>query len=125
MALRILLVDDEEDIREVAAASLELLGGFQVDTAASGAEAVRLASATRPDAIVLDVMMPEMDGPTTLERLREDDATATIPVVFLTAKVQPNDRLRFAGLNVAGFIAKPFDPATLAVELRAALGWET
>ena len=123
--MRILLVDDEDDIREVAATSLEIVGGFEVLPASSGAEALQLAAEHQPDAIVLDVMMPDMDGPTTLHHLRADAATSEIPVVFLTAKVQANDRARFSDLGVAGFIAKPFDPMTLSTELREVLGWAT
>lgn len=123
MARLVLVVDDEDDIREVAATTLELVGGFDVATAASGEEALRRARDLQPDAIVLDVMMPLMDGPTTLSHLRSAEETASIPVVFLTAKVQPHDRARFAQLGVMGFIAKPFDPMTLANDLREVLGW--
>ena len=123
MSKRVLVVDDEDDIREVAATTLELIGGFEVTTAASGAEALERVKEAHPDAIVLDVMMPGMDGPTTLEHLRADVATAAIPVVFLTAKVQPNDRSRFADLDVSGFIPKPFDPMTFASQLSETLGW--
>jgi CheY-like chemotaxis protein len=82
---RILIVDDEDDIREVAQVSLELVGQFEVLTAASGSAGIETARATQPDAILLDVMMPDMDGPTTLARLQADPATRDIPVVFLTA----------------------------------------
>ena len=122
-AKRILIVDDEDDIREVAAMSLEAVGGFQILTARSGNDALSIAAAEAPDAILLDVMMPEMDGPTTLQRLRADASTASIPVIFLTAKVQPSERSRFASLGAAAVLAKPFDPLTLPGELAEALGW--
>ena len=120
---RVLLVDDEADIREVARVSLEAVGGFAVSTAASGAEAIAKAAAERPDAILLDVMMPEMDGPTTVEGLRSQDATHAIPVILLTAKVQATDRARFEELGVVSVLAKPFDPMTLSQDVAAALGW--
>ena len=123
VARRVVLVDDEDDIRLVARASLERLAGWQVYPASSGAEGVALAKAERPDAIVLDVMMPGMDGPATLAELRSDPATADIPVVFLTAKVQAAERRRLEELGAAGVVAKPFDPMTLAAELAAAFGW--
>jgi CheY-like chemotaxis protein len=122
-ARRVVLVDDEDDIRLVARASLERLAGWTVYPASSGAEGVALARAERPDAIVLDVMMPGMDGPATLAALRADPATASIPVVFLTAKVQAAERRRLEELGAAGGVAKPFDPMALAAELAAAFGW--
>ena len=120
---KILVVDDEEHIREVASVSLELTRGWQISTAGSGAEALRLAPEIQPDAILLDVMMPEMDGPTTLHRLQSDPATKDIPVIFLTAKVQAADRRRFTDLGVRSMIAKPFDPLRLATEVATALQW--
>jgi CheY-like chemotaxis protein len=120
---RILVVDDEDDIREVAQMSLEMVGGFEVTTAASAAEGIAIAAAERPDAILLDVMMPDMDGPTAFERLRADDRTREIPVILLTAKVQAADRRRFADLGVTAVIAKPFDPMRLAAEVASVLGW--
>lgn len=124
MPQRILIVDDEEDLRAVAQLSLELMRGWEVSAASSGAEAVRRAAEELPDAILLDVMMPEMDGPTTLLRLRENPATREIPVLLLTAKVQEADRTRLSHLGVAGVLTKPFDPLTLPDEVAGALGWE-
>ncbi len=115
MSRRLLLVDDEEDIRAVAQLSLESVGGWEVVTAESGAEAINTATGLAFDAILLDVMMPELDGPTTLERLRE--AGVGTPVVFLTAKVQPGDRRALEATGAAGILAKPFDPMRLADEL--------
>ena len=114
---RILVVDDEDHIREVAQVSLEAIGGHEVMTASSGFEAIEKATSERPDAILLDVMMPELDGPATLARLRSEPATETIPVVFLTAKVREADVERFMSLDVAGVLAKPFDPMTLPDQL--------
>ena len=125
MSRRILVVDDEEAIREVAAVSLEVVGGHEILTAASGAEALTVAAAERPDAILLDVMMPGLDGPGTLERLQSHDATRNIDVVLVTAKVQATDRTELGRLaGVAGIIGKPFDPMTLADQLAAILGWD-
>jgi CheY-like chemotaxis protein len=123
MPKRILVVDDEGDIREVAALSLETMAGHKVITANSGSAALALAATEQPDAILLDVMMPDMDGPTTFQKLQAEPSTAQIPVVFLTAKVQPSERARFASLGVAAVLSKPFDPLTLADELGDALGW--
>ncbi len=125
MTRRLLLVDDEDDIREVASVSLRLLGGFRVDTAASGVEALASAEADPPDAIILDVMMPGMDGPTTLRALRERSTTAGIPVVFLTAKAQFVDRMYLQDLGAAGVVTKPFDPTTISTEIARVLGWES
>ena len=120
---RVLLIEDEDDIREVAQASLELTRGWEVVAARNGREGIDKAAQHQPDAILLDVMMPDMDGPTTLQHLRARDDTRAIPVVLLTAKVQPADRARFATLGVQGIIAKPFDPITLADEVAAMLEW--
>ena len=113
---RILFVDDDEDIRTIAHLSLTAVGGWQVTLAASGPQAIELAQREQPDLIILDVMMPGMDGLATLQRLRGDERTASIPVVFMTAKVQKTDveHYRAAG---AGLIAKPFDPMGLSGEI--------
>ena len=121
---KILLVDDEDDIREVAKVSLEMVGGMEVVTATNGVEALEKVKAEMPDAVLLDVMMPEMDGPTTFQKLQEDTATQHIPVVFLTAKVQSEDSSRFAELGVMGVIGKPFDPMKLSKQLVEILGWD-
>jgi two-component system alkaline phosphatase synthesis response regulator PhoP len=120
---RVLIVDDEDDIREVARISLHLVGGWEVLTARSGAEGIATAGRERPDAILLDVMMPDLDGPATFQRLQADEATRDIPVILLTAKVQAADRRRFTDLGVRGVIAKPFDPMTLSREIAQILGW--
>jgi two-component system alkaline phosphatase synthesis response regulator PhoP len=123
MSHSILLVDDEDDIREVAQLSLEMTAGWVVHAAGSGAEGIRKARELRPEAILLDVMMPEMDGPDTVRALRADPETADIPIILLTAKVQQADRRRFDDLGVSGVLNKPFDPMTLADQVAAVLGW--
>ena len=119
----ILVIDDEDDIREVAQVSLEMMGSWDVLTARSGQEGLAKAKAVQPDAILLDVMMPDMDGPTTFQRLQSMPAICHIPVILMTAKVQASDQRRFANLGVKGVIAKPFDPLTLADRVAETLGW--
>jgi CheY-like chemotaxis protein len=123
MARKILIIDDEEDIRQVAALSLETVAGWEVSVASNGTQGVERALALRPDAILLDVMMPGMDGPTTFRELQRQLKDAPIPVLLLTAKVQGSDQRRFADLGVTAILAKPFDPLTLADQIRTALGW--
>jgi len=120
---KILIIDDEDDIREVASLSLQTVAGWDVIVASSGAQGVARASEQRPDAILLDVMMPGMDGPTTFRELRKNPATAGIPVLLLTAKVQGSDQRRFADLGVHAVLFKPFDPLTLSTQIASALGW--
>lgn len=120
---RVLIIDDEDDIREVAQASLEMMGGWEVITASSSSEGLALAEAEQPDAILLDVMLPDMDGPTTFQKLQALPATQQIPVVLLTAKVQAADQRRFADLGVTAVLSKPFDPVALADQVATALGW--
>ena len=111
-----LLVDDEDDIRRVARMSLERVGGWTVTDASSADEALAAAAAERFDVVLLDVMMPDVDGPSTLGLLRPEIGDA-VPVVFLTAKVQPADVTRLRELGAVGVIAKPFDPMGLPGEL--------
>ena len=117
---RVLVIDDEDDIREVAQLSLEIVAHWDVVTARSGSEGLVRAAADQPDAIVLDVMMPEMDGRTTYRLLKENPATRHIPVVLLTARLHPADPIRD---QVVAVIAKPFDPLRLAEQIQAHLGW--
>lgn len=124
MARKILIIDDEDDIREVAALSLESVAGWEVVTANSGAQGLARALEHQPDAILLDVMMPGMDGPTTFRELSKNPATAKIPVLLLTAKVQSSDQRRFADLGVKSVLFKPFDPMTLADQISDVLGWK-
>jgi CheY-like chemotaxis protein len=119
--VRVLIVDDEPDIRRIARLSLARLGGMEVIEASNGDEGLRQARDERPDAILLDVMMPGRDGPSTLAALRSDPGTAAIPVVFLTAKAMPAELERLRSLGAVGVLTKPFDPMTLAADLRAAL----
>jgi CheY-like chemotaxis protein len=121
---RVLVVDDDDAIREVAQTSLELVAGWEVDAASNGLDALGRAVADPPDAILLDVMMPSMDGPTTFARLQADARTRHIPVVLLTAKVQPVERRRWEQLGVAGVLAKPFDPMELPGQIADLLGWD-
>jgi CheY-like chemotaxis protein len=118
------VVDDEEAIREIAALSMRSVGGYDVLTAASGAEALIMAVEESPEVILLDVMMPELDGPTTALLLQDDERSRGIPVILLTAKVQARDTARLGGLkDVRGIIAKPFDPMTLPQQVAEILGW--
>lgn len=121
---RILIIDDEDDIREVAKASLELMGGFTVLVASSSKEGLSKAAIEQPDAILLDVMLPDMDGTTTFKHLQQNPATSQIPVILLTAKVQSADQRQFADLGVWAVIPKPFDPINLANQISEVLGWE-
>lgn len=118
MPARILYVDDEPDIREIAEMALELDPDLEVRSVGSGPEALEIAIDWRPDLILLDVMMPGMDGPTTLSTLRVRKDTAAIPVVFITARTQAQEKERFLSLGAAGVISKPFDPMTLAATVR-------
>jgi two-component system alkaline phosphatase synthesis response regulator PhoP len=120
---RILLIDDEDDIREVAQLCLETVGGWQVITADCGTEGLIKAENEQPDAILLDVMMPELDGPATFQALQKNPATKDIPVILLTAKVQASEQRRFSELGVKAVFAKPFDPLSLATDLSMVLGW--
>lgn len=116
---RVLYVEDEQDIRTVARLALEMVGGLEVKICASGEEALREAVAFAPDMILLDVMMPGMDGPTTLHNLRGLPELAQVPVAFMTAKVQPAEVAQYKALGAKGVIPKPFDPMTLAAQVRA------
>jgi CheY-like chemotaxis protein len=117
---RILYVEDEPDIQAVAKLALEMVGGFTVKICSSGQEALASVAAFAPDLILMDVMMPGMDGPATLQALREQPALAAIPVVFMTAKVQPAEVQHYKGIGAVDVIPKPFDPMTLATQVRDA-----
>lgn len=121
---RILVIDDEDDIREVAQLSLEMVGGWEVLAASSGKDGLTLALKEKPDAILLDVMMPEMDGVATFKQIKEDPSTKEIPVIFLTAKVLSAEQRKLKDLGVTGIIAKPFEPLILAHKVAETLGWE-
>jgi len=124
MAKRVLVVDDDPQMRAVASASLSMVGKWEVQTASSGAEGIALAEASPPDAILLDMMMPDMDGATTLRGLRASAATARIPVIMLTAAAGPDGEAAVLDQPVTAVIAKPFDIMGLAGRVAAELGWE-
>lgn len=123
MTKRILIVDDEEDIRAVVQVSFEEFAGWQTIAATSGIEGLHRAQIETPDAILLDISMPDMDGFQLCAALQADPKTQTIPVVVLTAKVLASDRDRFTKLNVAGVITKPFDPMTIWQQVAEILNW--
>jgi CheY-like chemotaxis protein len=120
-AYRILHVDDEPDIREIVDMSLGLNAEFEVRACASGVDAIAMAAEWSPFLILLDVMMPGMDGPTTLTHLRKDPRTADIPVLFMTARAQEREVQQLIALGAQGVISKPFDPMTLAFSVRSHL----
>jgi len=119
--MKILVIDDEDDIRRIARLSLGKVGQMEVVDASSGLEGVRRAAEELPDAILLDVMMPGLDGPGTLAALRSNPKTAGIPVIFLTAKAMTAEVERLRGFGAQGVLTKPFDPMSLAREVRACL----
>lgn len=115
---KILHVEDEPDIQEVARMALEAIGGFTVETCSSGQEAIDKAPVFSPDLILLDVMMPGMDGPKTLQELRKIPEFVDTPVIFMTAKVQGGEIDEFKRLGAIDVIAKPFDPVALSDQIR-------
>ncbi len=119
--IRILHVDDEPDIRELVDMSLALNPDFQVRACSCGAEAIKTATEWSPYLILLDVMMPGMDGPSTLTELRKNQQTSQIPVVFMTARAQAREVEQFISLGAQGVISKPFDPMTLASQVQGHL----
>lgn len=116
---RVLYVEDDADIRTIASMALEVVGGLTLQACASGAEALQVADAFAPQLLLLDVMMPGMDGPTTLARLRERASTRDVPVIFMTAKVQAAEVEHYKALGALGVITKPFDPMALAGQVQA------
>ena len=121
---RILVVDNEPSIQEVAQICLETVAGWEVSIAGSGLEGLAAAEREQPDAILLDVMMPDMDGLDTFSRLQANPVTRSIPVILLTAKVQATDRQNYTKLGVRSTISKPFSPLELAQEIATTLGWK-
>lgn len=118
---RVLIIDDESDIREATQLCLEIMGEWEVIVAASGGEGLAKAIAEKPDIILLDIMMPGMDGLATLKRLRENSETAEIPIVFLTAKAQSREQREFSQLDIAAVIFKPYDPCILSEQITEVL----
>ena len=115
---KVLLVDDDPNIRRIAQISLQKLGPWAVDMASSGREALTLLGSSRPDVVILDVMMPEMDGPTTLLAMQNNLPLYTGPVIFMTAKVMANEVDEYISKGAAGVICKPFNPKELAGQVR-------
>jgi CheY-like chemotaxis protein len=121
MQAKILYVDDEDDIREIAKISLELEPDFEVRLSSSGERAIDEAATWQPDLVLLDVMMPGMDGPETLRQLAAGQRTSAIPVAFVTARTQTHQVERYLAMGAVGVIPKPFDPMQLACEVKELL----
>ncbi len=121
---RVLIIDDEADVRTVVRGCLEDIAGWEVVTANSGKDGLSKVISESPDAILLDVMMPEMDGLAFLSALRNYVKEASLPVVLLTAKINVTESAQLPGLNIKGVIAKPFDPFQLVEQLADLLGWQ-
>ena len=118
----IMLVDDEADIRTIAELALSSIGGWNVVLAGSGQEALTQLAKQPVDLVLLDVMMPDMDGPTVLKRMRDSETLAHIPVIFMTAKVQRREVDHFLDLGALGVVAKPFDPMQVSDQIRQIMG---
>ena len=125
MSKTILIVDDEDDARAIALLALQLKTDWTLLEANSGKQAIDLAAAKQPDLILLDMMMPEMDGRATLQQLKADPKTQHLPVILVTAKVQPLTQAGISAEQVVTVFAKPFRPLTLADQIREALDWVT
>lgn len=123
-ARKILVIDDEDDIREIAKISLQVLKKWQVLTAKSGEEGLEIAAQAQPDAILLDVLMPGIDGIRTLERLGKTSTTQLIPVIMLTATGVIVSEQKYAELGAKAIINKPFDPGLLGDQISLALHWD-
>ncbi|MEM6867698.1 MAG: response regulator [Cyanobacteria bacterium P01_C01_bin.121] len=123
LSKQILMIDDESDIQTVARIGLTIMSDWQVLTASSGKEGIAQAKSHKLDAILLDVMMPDMDGIATLKALKADSSTQSIPIIFLTAKSRALNRKELYALGAQGVIHKPFDPTTLASQIAGFLGW--
>ena len=115
----LLYVDDDDDIREIVELALGLDGSIRVTSSPGGEQALAEMREQRPDLVVLDVMMPGMDGPAMFDRMRADPQLQNIPVIFMTAKANPQEVARFRDLSAIGVIAKPFDPMALGAQVRA------
>ncbi|KTD46949.1 two-component response regulator [Legionella rubrilucens] len=118
----ILYAEDESDIREIAQIALEDLGGFEVIYCTNGFDVLKAAKETEPDLLLLDVMMPGMDGPTALSELRKMPGYVQIPAIFMTAKIQSEEIQHYMAMGALEVISKPFDPMTLADKIKSA--WE-
>lgn len=120
---RILVIDDEDGVREIIQISLEAAGGWEVFAAASGSEGLTIAATQQPDAIILDVMMPDMDGPQTFAHLQANPQIKHIPTILLTAKAKASEQKELIELGVSGVITKPFKPMDLVNQIRKLLNW--
>lgn len=110
---KIMMVEDDPDIQIVARMSLEAVGGFTVEVCSGGIEALEKIEGFAPDLVLLDVMMPDMDGPTVLKHLRERPATKELPIIFMTAKAQAHEVAAYKALGAVAVVSKPFDPMSL------------
>lgn len=115
---KVLCIEDEPDIRAITKVALEMVGGLAVEACESGREALSKVAAIAPDLILLDVMMPGMDGPTTYHALRQLPEANRIPIIFMTAKVQSNEVEKYTQMGAIGVISKPFDPMALATTVK-------
>lgn len=120
---RVLIIDDEETIQTVVQFGVRMSAGWDVLSASSGSNGIQTAKTERPDVILLDVMMPDMDGITTFKILQSDPATERIPVIFLTAKAQTSEKRQFQDLGVSGVITKPFNALELPDQITKILHW--
>jgi two-component system OmpR family response regulator len=117
--IKILYAEDEEDIRTIAKIALEDIGGFNVKYCENGKEVLQVIDAFQPDLLLLDVMMPGMDGPTIVKKIRENPQFKKLPTIFMTAKIQPNEIMQYQEMGVVDVITKPFDPMKLADTIRS------
>jgi CheY-like chemotaxis protein len=122
--MKILVVDDDPAQLLLSSIALKDVGGFEVIEANCGAEAVERAREDSPDVILMDIMLEDLDGPEVFARLREDEFTGSIPVIFHTARTDPEEKSQLMALGAKGFIGKPFDPMQLALEVRRILGFK-
>jgi len=120
---RVLIIDDEQGIRQIVRISLKAIAGWEVLMAASGAEGLEIAQAEQPDAILLDVMMPGMDGIAVLNQMQTNPELQSIPTIFLTAKAQSSEQQQFSELPIAGVITKPFKAPDLVQQMQSILHW--
>ncbi len=125
MTKRILIIDDDDGIRDIIQISLTAVAGWEVITAASGMEGITVAAATQPDAILLDMTMPDLDGWTTFQRLQANPLTKPIPAILLTAQVPAGQYQRFMAAGIQGLIIKPCKAQDLVARIRSCLNWET
>lgn len=124
MTRKVLVIDDEEAIIIVLKASLEATTNWQIITSSSATEGITLATTKHPDAVVLDVSMPKVDGTQVFKTLQAEASTQNIPVIFLTAKARDSEQQALKSLGVAGIIIKPFSPETIAAQIKEILGWQ-